>query len=229
MLETIRMWCAAALAAPLTALAADASGLTLQQLMVACSIDAAALKLDGESRRGFMAVCLRERTVSDSAAERARSEAPAPQASRQATACAVDSARFRDVGPAFVDRQSNLAWRYCAVPQSIEPGTKKCVGSISAIDKLSVATFTLGRLNERIGGMFRMPTIDEVIQLAEARCGDKAFGRSPLADYGGAPIWTTSTAADGKVYQYDPEDGGRKAVDPDNAPGVILLVIQPRR
>ena len=50
--------------------------------------------------------------------------------------CALDAARFRDLGPAFLDQQTQLAWRYCATPQSIDVKTKQCSGAIFATENL---------------------------------------------------------------------------------------------
>lgn len=167
-------------------------------------------------------------------------------AARAQVTCPIDTSRFVDRGPGFTDRQTGVLWRYCTASQGFEPKTHRCLGGIYATEKWAKAKAFVDQLNERIAErvrrsaasaapavvaqpLFRMPTIDEVSQLAEARCGERAFGRSPLADYGGAPVWTSSTAADGMVWQFDPEDGGRKAVDPENAPGVILLVFNLRR
>lgn len=163
-------------------------------------------------------------------------------AARAQVTCPVDTERFVHRGPGFTDRQTGVLWRYCTASQGIEPKTQRCLGAIFATEKWSRANAFVDRVNDQIAErvrraaaassappvasrpMFRMPTIDELAQLADARCGERAFGRTPLADYGGAPVWTSSTAGDGRVWQFDPEDGGRKLMDPENAPGVILLV-----
>jgi len=139
--------------------------------------------------------------------------------------CPVDEARFRHVGPAYVDGQTGLTWRYCAAGQGIDMKTRQCQGAIFATDSYRTASEYAGDLAKRMGGL-RMPTIDEVARLAEAKCGKRDFGRTPHADYGGAPIWTTTPAGPGKVYQYDPDAGGKVAVDETGSPGVILLLIE---
>ena len=94
--------------------------------------------------------------------------------------CPVDEARFRHVGPAYVDGQTGLTWRYCAAGQGIDMKTRQCQGAIFATDSYRTASEYAGDLAKRMGGL-RMPTIDEVARLAEAKCGKRDFGRTPHA------------------------------------------------
>jgi hypothetical protein len=151
---------------------------------------------------------------------------PPHRLAEAAEACSVDKTRFRDVGPAYVDNKSGLLWRHCVAGQSIDMQTKRCQGAMVAIDGYKAAREYVENLGRRMVGI-RMPTIDEVAGLADARCGMQAFGATPHAGYGGAPVWTTTPAGPGKVYQYDPAAGGKVAVDELDSPGVILLLIDP--
>ena len=142
--------------------------------------------------------------------------------------CTVDTARFRNVGPAYLDNQTGLLWRHCAAGQDIKMGTNQCLGAMLTTEKAPEARKYVEGLNQRAPGLgYRMPTIDEVAMLAEARCNTQAFGRTPHAGYGGAPVWTSTPAGPGKVYQYDPAGRGKVAVDELDSPGVILLLIDP--
>jgi len=72
----------------------------------------------------------------------------------------------------------------------------------------------------RSGSGWRLPTIDEISSIAGASCKAQFARLFPTIS---APMWTSSSAGAGKVYQFDATDG-QSAEDENDAAGIVLLV-----
>ena len=185
------------------------------------------IRADGENAQVNLSLKSRWRGKSDS--QDAKDPGAAGEPSRAvepaAGGCPRDTERFRDAGPMiFVDQSTRLVWAKCPFGQKIDPATRNCSGAIWATEKLDFARSAAENLAKNTGSAWRLPTIEEISTLAEATCGSRAFAKTPLSDYGGAPIWTSSPAGENQIFQFDPAKGGRTVKKEDDAPGIVILV-----
>ena len=87
--------------------------------------------------------------------------------------------------------------------------------------RLSLGVQTLHRRTEPATGPW-LPTIDELSAIADKACAPVT--RRVFPGMSGPPMWTSTPAAAGKIFQFDPSENKRVAESENDAPGIVILV-----
>ena len=144
----------------------------------------------------------------------------APQKPAEQTGPAASSAceadRFTIHEDQVLDKQTRLTWRRCPIGPAFDRASSSCAGAMYVATRLADAKSVAGRS----GAGWRLPTIDEISSIAGASCKDQFARLFPTVS---APMWTSSSAGAGKVYQFDTSDGA-SAEDENDAAAIVLLV-----
>jgi hypothetical protein len=144
-----------------------------------------------------------------------------PQSVRQAgEQCAQGAARLKAEGATVYDAVTRLTWRRCPAGQLFSLAVQRCEGGVYAAERWSSAKGAADTMRNRERAAWRLPSSQELTEMARVSCN---FHRS-LFDGRSEPIWTGSAAPGGKAFQYDASVRTLQAVDPDDAPGIVMLV-----
>jgi hypothetical protein len=157
--------------------------------------------------------------VSCAAPEKSPVPAPASTAGR----CAADPGRFTVRDDVTYDARTRLTWRRCPAGQVFNRGSSRCDGGIYATDKLGSARLAAESERKRSNAGWRLPTIEEITAISDKAC-KPVFNRTAFPEYSGAPVWTSTAAGPGKVYQLDPATGNRTVESEVDAPAIVILV-----
>ena len=130
--------------------------------------------------------------------------------------------RFALRGDVAVDARTRLTWRRCAVGQAFNAASGTCQGATYATEALAKAKRAVDMEAAASKQAWRLPTIDELSAIADKACAPMV--RRALPGMSGPPMWTSSSAGPGKVYQFDPAENKRVAEKENDAPGIVMVV-----
>jgi len=131
-------------------------------------------------------------------------------------AAGCPSERFVLRGDQVLDVQTHLTWRRCPLGPIFDSSVGSCSGPMYVALTIADAKAAAGRS----GSGWRLPTSDEIAGIAGPACKEEFARLFPTV---GAPIWTSSSAGAGKIYQFDPSSGP-DAADENDAAGIVLPV-----
>lgn len=130
--------------------------------------------------------------------------------------------RFVLRGDTVVDTKTRLTWRRCAVGQTFNSGASSCQGATYATETMAKAKRAAEMEAAASKQPWRLPTIDELSAIADKSC--EPVVRRVLPGMSGPPMWTSTSAGAGKIYQFDPSENKRIAEKENDAPGIVILV-----
>ena len=146
------------------------------------------------------------------------SEAPRPVGSDK---CGGPE-RFDVRGAVAIDKRTGLTWRRCALGQSFNAASSTCQGATYATETLAKARRAVESEAAASKQAWRLPTIDELSAVSDKACAP-AF-RRVLPGMSGPPMWTSTSAGAGKIFQFDPSENKRVAESENDAPGIVMVV-----
>lgn len=149
-----------------------------------------------------------------------------PAATQAALAPGIDKCggpgRFVVRGDTAVDTKTRLTWRRCAVGQVLNGGTSSCQGATYATETMAKVKRAVEMEVAASKQPWRLPTIVELSAIADKAC--EPLVRQVLPGMSGPPMWTSTSAGAGKIYQFDPAENKRIAEKENDAPGIVILV-----
>ena len=152
-------------------------------------------------------------------------------AGAQGSACALGSSRFVADADGVRDTRTGLTWSRCNLSRSFDAATGQCTGAAYVTDSLAAAKRAMPALSRESGAEWRLPTVAELRAVFDPSCTREQQAASPFAALDGAPVWSSSTAADGKAWLLDREgnQGRPEFYTADTSAATVLGVRDGRR
>ena len=90
-----------------------------------------------------------------------------------------------------MDLSQDIIWLRCSLGQRWDPTTKQCSGDARRLNFEEIDQ-AISQANEQLGGIWRLPTLEELEQIVCEECGPPTIDSDSFPNTQSEPYWTSS-------------------------------------